>query len=74
MISAMDTQIGDVTHMLQQTEMMEDTVVIFTSDNGAPFGAAFGNGDEPEMMDNLGLVTRDGACLMLSALYIHASG
>ena len=35
MISAMDKQVGAVTHALQQTEQMDDTIILFTADKCA---------------------------------------
>jgi arylsulfatase A-like enzyme len=58
MISALDRAIGNVTHALVQTEQLDDVILLFTSDNGAPYGAAFDQGDDPAMMDALGMQTR----------------
>ncbi len=60
MITALDRAVGNVTHALTQTEQLDDVILIFTSDNGAPYGAAFDTGDDPAMMDALGMQTREG--------------
>ena len=41
MVSAMDDQIGLVTAALESTGQLNNTVIVFTADNGAPFGDAF---------------------------------
>jgi len=38
MISALDDGIGNITKILQSTGLWDNTVIIFTSDNGAPSG------------------------------------
>ena len=60
MITALDRAVGNVTHALTKTEQLDDVILIFTSDNGAPYGAAFDTGDDPAMMDALGMQTREG--------------
>ena len=41
MISALDRAMGNVTHALRQTEQLDDVILLFTSDNGAPYGDAY---------------------------------
>lgn len=46
MVSAMDDAIGNLTQALRETEQMEDTIIVFTADNGAPYGNALWSGDD----------------------------
>lgn len=46
MVSAMDDGIGNITKALRTTGQLEQTVILFTADNGAPFGAAFMEDDD----------------------------
>lgn len=54
MVSALDDAVGRVTSALEVTAQLERTVIVFTSDNGAPYGGAFDMGDDPAMIKAMG--------------------
>jgi arylsulfatase A-like enzyme len=45
MVTAMDRGIGSVVQTLEQEKILDDTIVVFLSDNGGPRGAGADNGD-----------------------------
>jgi arylsulfatase A-like enzyme len=54
MVSAMDDQVGNITATLKATGQMENTIIVFTSDNGTPYELAYSMGDEKNMAEALG--------------------
>eukprot|EP00040_Diaphanoeca_grandis_P003956 m.26502 g.26502 ORF g.26502 m.26502 type:complete len:512 (+) comp15428_c0_seq1:208-1743(+) len=54
MVSALDDNIGRVIDVLNVTKQLENIVIVFTSDNGAPYGDAFSDGDDPAMITQMG--------------------
>lgn len=54
MVSALDTNLGRVVDALNTTNQLENFVMVFTADNGAPYGDAFSAGDDPAMIEALG--------------------
>jgi len=56
MIEHMDTQIGRVLEYLQSTGKLENTLVVFLSDNGAEASSGIGDGDREadNSLDNIG--------------------
>ncbi len=50
MITIMDTAVGSIVSQLETQNQLEDTLIIFTSDNGA----AFEGGKKPEMLNSCG--------------------
>ena len=54
MVTAMDDQMGNITAALKATGQMENTIIVFTSDNGTPYGLAYSMGDDKRMGDPLG--------------------
>eukprot|EP00051_Salpingoeca_urceolata_P028091 m.484938 g.484938 ORF g.484938 m.484938 type:complete len:538 (-) comp23603_c0_seq1:252-1865(-) len=55
MVTAMDDQIGRILAELESTQQLENTIIAFTADNGAPYADAFSMGDEPEMVEAMQL-------------------
>jgi len=53
MVSALDANFWDVVDALVSTGQMQKTIIVFTSDNGAPYTEAFDAGDDPAMIDAL---------------------
>jgi hypothetical protein len=53
MVSALDASMGKVVDALKATDQLDRTVIVFTSDNGAPYAAAFDLGDDPAMIEGL---------------------
>ncbi len=43
MVSALDDGVGKVAKALTDTGMMEDTIIVFTTDNGGPSNGFDGN-------------------------------
>ncbi|CAA6677604.1 MULTISPECIES: arylsulfatase [unclassified Lentimonas] len=50
MITIMDNAVGSIVSQLEAQNLLEDTLIIFTSDNGA----AFEGGKKPEMLNSCG--------------------
>jgi len=46
MVAALDDAVGNITQVLSATQQLDDTVIVFTVDNGAPYGAALWEGDD----------------------------
>lgn len=44
MISKVDESVGRVVNALFETEMLENSIILFYSDNGAPTNGVYGNG------------------------------
>eukprot|EP00041_Stephanoeca_diplocostata_P028191 m.789830 g.789830 ORF g.789830 m.789830 type:complete len:513 (+) comp23325_c0_seq6:97-1635(+) len=53
MVTAMDSNMGRVVDALNRTGQLENLVLVFTADNGAPYGDAFSAGDDPAMIEAL---------------------
>ncbi len=50
-----------VVQALEQTSQLNRTVIFFTADNGAPFGDALYDGDDPAFLDFETTAAHDGA-------------
>eukprot|EP00730_Choanoeca_flexa_P001445 TRINITY_DN10639_c0_g3_i5.p1 TRINITY_DN10639_c0_g3~~TRINITY_DN10639_c0_g3_i5.p1 ORF type:complete len:432 (+),score=78.88 TRINITY_DN10639_c0_g3_i5:186-1481(+) len=54
MVAAMDDQMGAIVATLKQTDQLDNTLIVFTADNGAPYALAYSMGDEKEMVQAMG--------------------
>merc|ERR1712190_465007 len=45
-VAALDDAIGNITATLDRTGQMDETIIVFTADNGAPYGAALWEDDD----------------------------